>query len=430
VVETVRFFNHLQRAWNTRVQDFIRTELACPVLINAGNWRTASQTHLLDAERWSYAANDLIAVNRYVTGVHQNPETPYRAGYTLDPGDQFTDPSACRDPLRLPTAMRQVAGLPSLITESTWVSPLTNRGEGPFLIAASAASAGIDGFVWFAVDRPAWDGEQRKFQVADPMTLGGFPAAALVYRRGDIACAPVAVQEVRTLDAVLGSQPAALPEESGYDPNRDAGTPLPEAPQGSIDPLAYLVGPVAWRVGDTPSVTAPPPMADRRLVSNGTGEVCYDLAAGRTMVVTPDAVGIAGDLTGQHRLGRIQVSSSMTAATCWVVSLDDAPLTTAKRILVQVGVPARPSEWWCEPVTVTHEQVTQPGYRIGHLGHAPWQVQHVDLRVRIPRPDLGHAWVLDPALRRSGRATLERNAGGIAFQFPTDALYVVLETAP
>ena len=54
-----------------------------PQLINAGNWRTADATRLNDAERWSYTANEVIAVNRYYDPVHLGPDR----GWRIDRGD-------------------------------------------------------------------------------------------------------------------------------------------------------------------------------------------------------------------------------------------------------------------------------------------------------------------------------------------------------
>ncbi len=95
--DTMRFFAETQRAWNGEVERFLREECACHAVVNPGNWRTADQVHLLDLERWSYAANDVIGVNRYVGGIHANPTHADRGGYAIDVGDLFTDTSKTYD---------------------------------------------------------------------------------------------------------------------------------------------------------------------------------------------------------------------------------------------------------------------------------------------------------------------------------------------
>ena len=54
--------------WNQEISRYMRDELGFKGLINAGNWKTADQSRLLDWERYSYTATDIIGNNRYVTG--------------------------------------------------------------------------------------------------------------------------------------------------------------------------------------------------------------------------------------------------------------------------------------------------------------------------------------------------------------------------
>ncbi len=52
--------------FNAMIERFVREELDAPQLISAGNWKTADDLTLLDVERYSYTANAVAAVNRYV----------------------------------------------------------------------------------------------------------------------------------------------------------------------------------------------------------------------------------------------------------------------------------------------------------------------------------------------------------------------------
>jgi hypothetical protein len=98
---------------------YLREDLGCKQLINAGNWKTADPVLLNDVERWSYTVGDVISVNRYYNGIHNGP----RSGWAWDVGDTFTHATALLDPRGLPLNMKQVAGFPNVVSESGWIAP-------------------------------------------------------------------------------------------------------------------------------------------------------------------------------------------------------------------------------------------------------------------------------------------------------------------
>ena len=58
--DQMQFLAETMRQFNKMVGDYLRNELGCGQLINAGNWRTADNVTMLDAERWSYGANEVM----------------------------------------------------------------------------------------------------------------------------------------------------------------------------------------------------------------------------------------------------------------------------------------------------------------------------------------------------------------------------------
>ena len=64
------FLSRTMYDFNRMMEKYLREELGCKQLINAGNWQTADMVKLNDAERWSYTANQVLAVNRYFSGIH------------------------------------------------------------------------------------------------------------------------------------------------------------------------------------------------------------------------------------------------------------------------------------------------------------------------------------------------------------------------
>ena len=101
--DTLEFFTTLMRDFNQSLAEYIHQELGCQALINAGNWKTADNVLLNDAERYSYAVNDIIGVNRYFTGAHEGANN----GWAIVNGDKFTDQSVLLHPRELPVNLKQ-----------------------------------------------------------------------------------------------------------------------------------------------------------------------------------------------------------------------------------------------------------------------------------------------------------------------------------
>ncbi len=209
----MQFFTETMHAFNKMIGDYLKKELGCKQLVNAGNWRTADNVTMLDAERWSYTANEVMAVNRYYGGAHEGQNN----GWAIVNGDRFTDDCAMLHPREMPLTLKQVDGFPMMITESSWVPPQGYQSEGPFLVAAYQSLTGIDAYYWFATGEEDWrqpgsaNGfmpSEGKWVCATPMLMGQWPAAALMYRLGYIQQGEPVVYEQRSLDRPLAAADA------------------------------------------------------------------------------------------------------------------------------------------------------------------------------------------------------------------------------
>lgn len=144
LADQMHFYADTMFRFNTMIAHYVRDELGCPVLINAGYWRTANEVTLLDAERWSYTANDVVASNHSYSVTYVNPTDSRRAGYSITRGDYSVDESALKSPRELPINAKQVVDMPFDVSQSAWVSPLSYQAEKPFLVAAYSALSGVD----------------------------------------------------------------------------------------------------------------------------------------------------------------------------------------------------------------------------------------------------------------------------------------------
>ncbi len=439
--DQLQFFAETMYRFNKEVVRYLREDLGCEQLINAGNWRTADSVRLYDAERWSYTAGDVLAVNRYYATPHLGPER----GWRINKGDRFQNLSVLFNPGAFPLAVRQVAGYPMMVTESHWVTPLGYQSEGPFLVAAYQSLAGLDGVFlgatveseWADRDRAAYDSAARqKWTGATPMILGQFPAAALLFRRGDVSLGRPAVLEHRALKQLWGRDPPIIAEESGFDPNRDEGdTAKQSQTAGGVQALAFLVGPVEVVFGSEPAKTAVVDLdkyidREKKLVRAVTGELVWDYGRGLCTIDAPRSQGATGLLksVGPIKLHDVTINSGNSYATVLVVSLDDEPLARTGSALVQIGTRARPTGWSDHAVTFavdgSHEKIA--GRQIDDTGRMPWIIDGTKVTIGVRNKNLASATLLDLNGNAKRRLSVRQVDETVEVELPTEAMYVVL----
>ena len=446
--DQMAFYTTMQRQFYVDIGKFYRDELGCRQLINASNWRSANQTLMDDAERWSYSGNEVIAVNRYYNGgAHQGANASWR----IDPGDVFTQHSALHNPREMPTNLKQVVGHPTILTESSWVSPVAFQSEGPFLTAAYLSLTGVDSFYWFVVDAVDYaaspyfpfqkvQGQEPllKWTASIPSILGGFPANALMFRKGYVKQGEPVVHEERTLQAMWDRETPLIAEDASFDPNRDKARPVAPKPGEKatlVNPLAFLVGPVEVKYDGDPARNRAidlTPYIDlqKKQVRSITGEIALDYNIGLCTVDTPKAQGACGflDKAGTIAMKELSIRSANTYATILAVSLDDLPLATSKRVLIQVGTAARPTGWATKDAQVKEsEGKVIRGLEVVSTGKPPWRIAESEFGLSLKNPNLSKATLLDPAGYPAGNVAVTRARTGITFTPPTDTMYLILE---
>jgi len=436
--DQMQFLAQTMRDFNRMVGEYLKNDLGCKQLVNAGNWRTADNVSMLDSERWSYTANEIMAVNRYYGGAHEGKDN----GWAIVNGDRFTDDSVMLRPRELPLTLKQVDGFPMLITESSWVPPQGYQSEGPFLVAAYQSLTGIDAYYWFATGEEDWrqpgsaNGfmpSEGKWVCATPMLMGQWPAAALMYRHGYVKQGKPVVYEQRSLDDLWQRRMPIIAEDSGYDPNRDKDNSSKSSNvRNGVNPLAYLVGPVLVKYGGDPSQSRVEDLQrfideDKKLIRSITGELEMNYGKGLCTLNSPKAQGATGFLNKDKdqslKLGDVEIRSTDEYATVLVVAVDDKPLKDSAKILVQVGTTERPSGWKTKPALVNGLS----GEEVVDFGHAPWMIARSHLVLSVANTRISKAMVLDCNGLPVKEVPLQDSEGRKRFQFPGDALYVVLE---
>ncbi len=442
LADQTQFLTETMRNFNQEITRFLREEIGAKQLINAGNWKTADPVRLNDAERYSYTATDVMAVNRYYHGgTHEGK----RDGWAILKGDKFTSQSVLFDPRSFPLNLKQVAGHPMIISESSWVPPLEYQSEGPFLVSIFQSLTGVDGFYWFNVKESQWRSPSSannhipslgKWVVNTPELLGNFPAAALMYRQGYIETGKVVIDEKRTLEELWTRKDPLIAETPSFDPNRDRlQTKSLSSLYDKVNPLAFLVGPVQVTYDAKSSesrVSDLTPYIDEKTktIRSITSQIEWNYGKGICKLNTPKAQGVTGflDKFGEIKLGDTTLISGNNYSTVMVVSMDGKPIANSQKILVQVGTVARPTNWQQETATWKDKEGNLlRGFEIIDYGKAPWRLVNNDLTVTINNPNLTQATILDPNGLAQGKLAMQRDKNKISFQFPPNSKYVILQ---
>ncbi len=429
LADQLQFMAETMHNFNAMIAEFVRDELGAPQLLNAGNWKTADDVKLLDAERWAYTANEVIGSNKYFAVNH----TGERSGHAILPGDVYQSRSALTHPRSMPTNAKQPVGRTFIISESQWVPPNLYQAEGPLAVAAYQSLTGVDSYYWFTIGR-GFELPFGKWDTSTPVQMGMFPAAALTFRNGYIQQGEAVVHEERALRHVWDRGSSILVEQPGFDPNRDAGNlPAESQVQTGIDPLAFLVGPVRVQYDGDPANSRVTDFSDlidnqRGIVRSITGQIELNHRAGVLTVDAPKAQAAAGFLkqASPIRLRDVDLTVRNEYIAIHVVSLDGNDLAQSGNILVQASTTARPYGFSEEPATVKSGNGSAPGHKITSLGTSPWNLDENDFEVLLRNNTVSTAYVLDANGYPIKEISLEGQAANRKFTFPKDALYVVL----
>jgi len=197
-----------------------------------------------------------------------------------------------------------------------------------------------------------------------------------------------------------------------------------------VNPLAYLVGPVVVKYGGDPSKSRVIDLSrfireDLKVVRSITGQLCLDYGRGLCRLDAPKAQGVTGFLKkgGTIRCTDVDIQSGNDYATVLVVAMDDKPLASSGKILVQVGTTERPLGWKTRPAQVNG----RAGEEVLSFGRAPWMIVNGDVTLALKNTRITKARVLDANGMPVQEVPLATSAGRKTLKFPADALYVVLQ---
>jgi hypothetical protein len=334
--DTVTFLYETQKKLYEQTRDYLRNDLGTKSLISASNWTTASEQYLAPLERASYLACDFVDTHGYFGGTHEGP----RAGWLVSENDKYLDRSALRFDPEKPGEKRDswnpALGTtynerPWMISEIDWLEPNAYRGEAPLICAAYGAMQDVDALAFFATGTASWNQTISKFALMSPVSLGEFPAAALIYRQGLVATAPPIVDGAVSLKDLLDLQGGLT----------------------GIDGKSKLIGRSRLRIDDTPTNRPTVDIAnniDGTKITSSTRQLTLDHGTGLLRIDAPAAKGVVGFLSsaGEIALDGLTIRSEMPFGSIVVVALDGKPISESRKLLVQVMSQQQNSGWKAE----------------------------------------------------------------------------------
>jgi hypothetical protein len=386
--DTAQFLAELQRRFYAETYAFLRS-LGFKGLITASNWSTASPEVFGPLEKWTYTATDFIDRHGYFSVEHKGAES----AWSVRNGHTYTDRSALRFDPQTPGKPKQFVHpamdptynhKPSMISETTWNRPNRFRSEAPIYFAAYGALQGSDAIVHFAFDGDRWSVKpnywMQPWTLMAPSQVAQFPAAALLYRRGLIKQGEILATINLNTNDLLKLKGTPLPQDASLDELRLKDLPASGGdlkPGQRIDPLIHYAGRVDVNFTSAPSKTDLKDLSKlidhaHEQVRSSTGELLLDYKAGLLTINAAKAQSASGNLKDAAlKLSDITIESPMDNAHLLLVALDDAPLATSKRMVLQVMTEEKATGFATEDAGNGLKKIVD-------IGRDPWRVKNVE----------------------------------------------------
>ena len=132
---------------------------------------------------------------------------------------------------------------------------------------------------------------------------------------------------------------------------------------------------------------------------------------------------------GMQKLSDVTILSKNDYACVTVVSLDDKPIATSRRVLAQIGTIARPTGWKEKPMRISTKEGILDGSRIADPGGSPWRIEKMRGAIAVRNPLITRATILDANGMPTAEIPIWRKDNEIRISLPSSALYVCLRSA-
>ncbi len=286
----------------------------------------------------------------------------------------------------------QVAGRPLAVTEWSVPPPHFDRFSAPTYVASIAALQGWDMVMHYAYQQYAPQSLNAHpdiwSSVDDPASMGGLPAAALLFRRSHVSRAKkqyhLALTEQETYFQNTSPKTSrtirTMIEQSGLEIG------LPNTPA-----LPWDQFPVSTNVHVIHGTDVSYLKENTTEIVSDTGELKRDFKKGVQYIDTPFTQGASGNLGGEKiHLSDVDMHFISPGAAVYVSSLDERPISSSRRLLLSVVGPAKTKQKRLPYLSlrlIGELTINNPylgcAQKIGPLGPVSSELQVNDSRVRL-----------------------------------------------
>lgn len=438
ISDLLQFFGEIQRAYYTTMRGRLKA-IGVRVPIAGTNQSFTVIDTQIEAEE-----NDFISRNQYWRHPHRNAKPFFK--FANEPLCHVDIPTQ-RNPLSV-IARTSVVGKPQGVAEFNFPWPNEYRAEGLLMSAAYACLQDWDIFLLFSYslkgDRLAMFSSQ-----SDPARWGAFPAAALLFHRGDVSPARNEVHVVHTPEDAVMPRPDT--SHARYT-NQRFLTFLSKVRTGFAQETYNQPADVVFASGNSDAVDVSPSQkvirlreqpwehwlypdfvrhakelrlpgyermqAEGKRLDADTGELSLDYGRGLLTINTDRtqaAIGLLQDASPQN-LADLTIDCRSNFAAITASSLDGNSLGDAKRILVTAVGRAENTAQGFTPPTEQQLKWTPVAWMLPGEGRAPVIAEPIraELRLRVPGP--AKVFALDATGRRTRELQSVLQDGRIVLQ--------------
>ncbi len=409
-----RFLGELEAKNVSAMRRFLILELGVRVPI----WHTQAQFG-----GWGGVARERLsdAIDTHVYWKHPDFGGTGWAGGNWRVENQSMAANPLGDPLAA-IAMLRVPGKPMTISEFNSGQPNDFGAESLPMLAAFAAYQNVAG-AWIFDYHSAGSFERDKFENffsidTQPVKMATAPMAALIFRRpNDALSADSGAPEIGDVAPASDEITLNIPPDVAYAEVANASGPPALSPflktwNGSGAPLGVGLNGHAGN-SQNPGLFASPTLATdatSNVFSSESGEMKWDGTLGSWSLNAPRAKIVAGFVGARTvRLGEAQfwVAPSSNWATIGLVSLDQKPVASAKRLLLTLAGKAENvgMRWNSDRSSVGEE-----------WGRGPSYVAGITSVVKIlSGAQTAKVWALDERGQRRGQLDSRLQNGALKF---------------
>ena len=422
VSDLLRFFSEIQRDYYRAMHGHLK-EIGVRVPIAGTNQAFSPADTFVEAD-----TNDFMSRNQYWRHPHRNAKPFFK--FANEPLLRIDIPTV-RNPLSV-IARTSVAGKPQAVAEFNFPWPNEYRAEGLLMAAAYSCLQDWDIFLLFSYDLA--DRRLSMFRSqSDPARWGEFPAAAMMFHRGDVARGKNEIHVIHTPEDRFAPQPDT--QHAKYTNHRFL-TFLSKVRTGFVDDVYQGRADAVLACGlsaDAP-VRAPTKVirlpqqpwetwlypeyvqaarelglpgydrmrTDTKRFDSDTGQLGLDYGRGLFTIntaCTKAAVGFLAE-AGPQKLDGLEIDCRTPFAAITASSLDGRQLGTARRVLLtSVGRAENTSQgYW--PPTDQQRKWTATAWMLPGEGRPPVIAEPIQAEIRLRMPGPATVYALDSTGKR------------------------------